>query len=145
MRHFAASTLFAALLLVAPAAFAQDTAVQVAESQEYGNYLTDAEGKALYLFTRDTQGQGDTPPQISCTGDCLSRWPPLYTEGEPTAGENVVGDLLGTVEHEGRQMVTYNGWPLYYFAQDQEPGQTAGQGANDVWYLVSPEGEAIEQ
>ncbi|MDH5372750.1 MAG: hypothetical protein OEX97_07385, partial [Acidimicrobiia bacterium] len=39
--------------------------------------------------------------------------------------------------------VTYNGWPLYYFANDSAPGDINGQGLNDVWYVVSAEGDAI--
>jgi hypothetical protein len=40
--------------------------------------------------------------------------------------------------------VTYNGWPLYYFASDVEPGHTRGhdiEGYGTEWYLVTPEGE----
>jgi hypothetical protein len=34
--------------------------------------------------------------------------------------------------------------PLYYYAQDKAPGDVAGQGVNNVWYLVSPGGEMIK-
>ena len=33
-------------------------------------------------------------------------------------------------------MLKVGDWPLYYFANDTAPGQTNGQGANDVWWLV---------
>jgi hypothetical protein len=39
--------------------------------------------------------------------------------------------------------VTYDGWPLYYFAQDAAPGDVNGQGLNDKWYVVDPAGAAI--
>ena len=41
--------------------------------------------------------------------------------------------------------MTYNDWPLYYFAQDSAPGDVNGQGVGDVWYLLSPDGEPIEE
>ncbi|HET7369745.1 MAG TPA: hypothetical protein VFK45_02780 [Gammaproteobacteria bacterium] len=42
--------------------------------------------------------------------------------------------------------VTYNGWPLYYYAGDKKPGDTRGQdkkGFGAEWYLISPEGHII--
>ncbi len=139
--------ILAACFLLTPA-LAQDAAtVTVAESDQYGQYLADADGRALYLFTADTRGEGDGSAQVSCSEACLDAWPPLYTQGEPQAGSQVDDSLLGTVQHEGRTMVTYNGWPLYYFVRDQGPGQTQGQDIHSFgggWYLVSPEGEQIE-
>jgi hypothetical protein len=34
--------------------------------------------------------------------------------------------------------LTYNDIPLYYWASDQNPGDTTGQGVGDVWYIVTP-------
>ena len=71
------------------------------------------------------------------TGDCSA---------EAMAGEGVDATLLGTITRDdGSTQVTYNGWPLYYFQDDVAPGDTNGQGMEGVWFLVSPEGEAIEQ
>ena len=65
---------------------------------------------------------------------------------EEMAGEGVDATLLGTITRDdGSTQVTYNGWPLYYFHEDAAPGDTNGQGVGGVWFLVSPEGEAIEQ
>ena len=44
---------------------------------------------------------------------------------------------------EGIQ-VTYNGWPLYFYAGDTAPGDTNGQGQGGVWYVVDPTGNPIE-
>lgn len=144
---FASATL--AMLMVGGPALAQDAAtVKVTENNEYGQILTDGEGRSLYLFTTDTQGQEGTEAQVSCEGECLDAWPPLYSEGEPQAGDGVDASLLGTIQHDGQSMVTYNGWPLYYFARDEEPGQTAGQdieGFGGEWYLVTPEGNRVEE
>ena len=116
--------------------------VNVAEVGTFGQALVDAEGRSLYLFTNDTQNSGIS----SCTGDCLVEWPPLFTDGEPVAGEGVDAAMLGTITlPDGTSQVTYNGWPLYYFHEDTAAGDTNGQGLGGVWFLVTPAGEMIEQ
>lgn len=148
-QHMISALSIAALVLASAPATAQDTAtVKVSESEQYGQHLTDADGRALYLFTADTQGRGAANAEVACEAECLDRWPPLYTEGEPQAGEMADATLLGTIEHDGKTMVTYNGWPLYYFYQDEGPGQTQGQDIHSFggeWYLVSPQGEKVEE
>jgi predicted lipoprotein with Yx(FWY)xxD motif len=122
--------------------------VDVGQSDQYGAYLTDGEGRALYLFTADQQGSGDTSPVSNCYDDCAKAWPPLLTSSEPEAGEGGDASLLGTFERkDGAKQVTYNGWPLYYFIKDQGAGDTAGQdkhGFGGGWYLVTPEGNKAE-
>ena len=118
--------------------FAAGTQVGVAESADHGAYLVDAEGMSLYAFLRDTDGES------ACYDQCAAAWPPLLTDEAPVALDGVDGDLLGTTERtDGTTQVTYAGWPLYFFVQDEAAGDVAGQGVNDVWFLVSPAGEAI--
>ena len=114
--------------------------VDVSESADFGPILVDGEGMSLYLFTKDTQNSGTS----TCTDDCLAEWPPLLSDGNPAAGEGVDEALLSTITRDdGTTQVTYNGWPLYYFADDAAPGDTNGQGVGDVWFLVTPAGEAV--
>jgi len=126
---------------------AQDTGpavVGTAMSEEYGTYLADAEGHALYLFTNDVQGTADMPAVSNCTGGCLAAWPPLLTMGDPTVDGEAMADLLGTIAlADGTMQVTYNGWPLYYFAADMEADGPTGHERGDVWYLVQPSGEQV--
>src|SRR5690625_774218 len=111
--------------------------VAVADS-ELGQILVDGEGMTLYLFTQDSPGTS------ACLDQCLEAWPVL--EGEPTAGEGVEESLLGSFAREdGTVQATYADWPLYYFAQDTEPGDVTGQGVNDVWYVLSPDGEMVTE
>jgi predicted lipoprotein with Yx(FWY)xxD motif len=136
-------------VLAAAAQGTEAAEVTVEESDEYGPYLTDADGQALYLFTADQQGSGDQAAQSNCYEACAEAWPPLVTDGEPQAGEQVDKSLIGTSERRNGQMqVTYGGWPLYYFVQDQGPGEATGQdkhGFGGEWYLVTPEGEKVEE
>ena len=105
-------------------------------------FLVDQQGRALYLFTTDTQNGGSS----ACTGDCLTQWPPLIVSGTPQAGQGVDAGLLGTINREdGSLQATYNGWPLYFYVGDTGPGNTSGQGMGGVWFLVSGAGNSIQQ
>ncbi|USQ79837.1 hypothetical protein NF556_19975 [Ornithinimicrobium faecis] len=111
--------------------------VSTAET-ELGPILVDGEGMTLYLFTQDSV---DTSV---CFDDCLAAWPVL--EGEPAAGDGADDGLLGSFEREdGTIQATYDGWPLYYFAQDQAPGDVTGQAVHDVWWVVNADGAAVTQ
>ena len=36
------------------------------------------------------------------------------------------------------------GYPLYYYAKDEKPGDVKGQGVGDVWYVISASGEMVK-
>ena len=100
--------------------------------------LVDRSGRVQYLYTPDDKDMS------ACSGACAMAWPPLLTVGDPTPGDGVSADHLGTIEREdGGTQVTYNGRPLYYFAFDNTAGDTNGQDSFDVWYTVSTSGEAV--
>jgi len=49
--------------------------------------------------------------------------------------------MLGTITRaDGTVQVTYNGWPLYYYASDKASGDVMGEGVGNVWYVITPEG-----
>lgn len=105
-------------------------------SSSLGDILQDGEGRTLYLFNPDAQGDP------TCYDDCAAAWP-AFTE-EVTAGDGVDASLLGTATRtDGAVQVTYNGWPLYYFSGDAAPGDTNGQGLNDIWWVVDATGTAV--
>jgi predicted lipoprotein with Yx(FWY)xxD motif len=113
------------------------------EESALGLILTDGDGRTLYLFLNDEQGGPST-----CADDCAASWPPLLADGEVEVSGNdddpTDASLVGTIARDdGGTQVTYNGWPLYYFGGDQGPGDTNGQGVGDVWFVLSPEGDAI--
>jgi predicted lipoprotein with Yx(FWY)xxD motif len=117
---------------------ADDASVLVANS-DLGEILTDAEGNTIYFFANDSE---DTS---TCAGDCAANWPPVPTEGSPTAGEGVDAELGTTEATDGTTMLTVNGFPAYYFAGDSAPGDTNGQGVGDVWWVFGADGEPIEE
>jgi predicted lipoprotein with Yx(FWY)xxD motif len=76
----------------------------------------------LYAFT------ADTPAKSNCTGECARIWPPVLTQSDPAAAGMASGSLLGVVQRaNGTFQVTYNGHPLYYFANALDSG-TEGDG-----------------
>jgi predicted lipoprotein with Yx(FWY)xxD motif len=96
-------------------------------------YLTDGLGMSLYLSLNDQPGTSN------CTGDCLKQWRPLLASGALTPGNGVSVGKLGVINLPDRtHQVTYAGSPLYYFAGDQNPGDTKGQGAGGSFFLVTP-------
>ena len=110
-------------------------------STSLGKILVDSQGRSLYLFEKDTG------PKSTCSGACAAAWPPFTTSGKPQAGSGVKAALLGTTTRsDGKDEVTYNGHPLYYYAGDQKAGDTNGQDLNQFgasWYVVSPAGNKI--
>jgi predicted lipoprotein with Yx(FWY)xxD motif len=108
-----------------------------------GLVLTDGHGFSLYIYTPDHRGRSQ------CSAVCARDWPPLTLPAgvrHAVAGRGVRASLLGTVRRPGgARQVTYNGWPLYLWQGDHEPGQATGQ-ADDMglWYLLSPSGSINE-
>jgi predicted lipoprotein with Yx(FWY)xxD motif len=76
------------------------------KSTSIGNVLVDASGRTVYELV------GDSVAHSTCTGACLSIWPP--------------------VKQNGTQVVV-NGHPVYTFVSDSAPGQTKGQNFTDQW------------
>jgi predicted lipoprotein with Yx(FWY)xxD motif len=121
------------------AAEARGVSIAVTDT-DLGAVLSDADGRTLYLFTVDEPGVS------TCEGACLETWPPLLSDGAPQSEGAVDPMLLGTlVRSDGSVQVTYGGWPLYFFAGDEAPGDINGQGVNDVWFVVAPDGTMIER
>lgn len=122
----------------APAEGSNSAELMVADSS-LGQIVVDGEGKTLYMFDKDTQGSG----QSSCSGECLTNWPPLTVTGEAPAVADVTGEVGTITLADGSTQVTLNGWPLYYFAGDSAAGDVNGQGVGGVWWVLTPAGERM--
>ena len=117
---------------ITPVPVASTITVKVAEHADLGTILVDGNGRTLYLRT------GDERNKSNCAGGCASAWPPLLTAADALAGEGVTAQVLkNIIRDDGSNQVAYNGWPLYYFAGDEAPGDAKGQNAGDVWFVVS--------
>ena len=117
-----------------------NTAVNV-DRTGLGRVLADSHDRTLYLFEKDAGGKS------TCSGPCASAWPPLLVHGKLVAVAGASSSLLGTTARSGGvRQATYDGHPLYYYAGDEVPGQTNGQGLDQfgaAWFVLSPTGKAI--
>jgi predicted lipoprotein with Yx(FWY)xxD motif len=107
----------------------------------YGRILFDARDRVLYGFTRDKRGGKST-----CYGACAAAWPVYFSKGRVKAMRGVRQSLIGTVRRRnGRLQVTYNGWPLYYYAHEG-PREVKCQNVDEfggLWLVVRPNGRLV--
>ena len=89
--------------------------------------LVNAHGLPLYFYRPDTAARSFV------TGSLASLWPPV-TSAAPTA-TGASGKLAVLNDVNGHQ-VTYNGHPLYTFADDHA-GQVTGQGIQN-FFVATP-------
>jgi len=147
--------LAAAVIVPATAAAVEETAPSGAEAREgtrasptlrvrttrFGKILFAGNGRVVYGFTRDRR---NGPSR--CYGDCAAAWPVYFAKGTLTAGTGVKRSLLGSVRRrDGRRQVTYNGWPLYYYAHERA-GEVKCQNVvthGGTWLVVRPSGTLV--
>jgi predicted lipoprotein with Yx(FWY)xxD motif len=107
----------------------------------YGPILFDGKDRVLYGFTRDKRGGKST-----CYGGCAAAWPVYFAKGKVKAMRGVKQSLIGTVRRrDGRRQVTYNGWPLYYYAHEG-PREVKCQNVDNyggLWLVVKPNGRLV--
>jgi len=116
------------------------TSIRLGDSQ-FGDVLFGADNdQAIYLFVNDG------PDASNCSGDCAAAWPPVLTKGAPQAKGNVDQGLLGTTKRDGgREQVTYNDHPLYYYV-NEGPNEVRCNNVNSfggLWFAVNPAGDQV--
>jgi predicted lipoprotein with Yx(FWY)xxD motif len=89
--------------------------------------LVNAHGLPLYFYRPDTAARS------LVTGSLAQLWPPLTSAGPTAAGAR--GRLAVLNDANGHQ-VTYNGHPLYTFADDHA-SQVTGQGIQN-FFVATP-------
>jgi len=110
--------------------------VQVSTHPDHGEILVGPDEMTLYMFDSDTKGSGES----TCSDSCASAWPPLTVDDEPTVGADVTAEVATFERADGSTQVAANGWPLYYYANDESPGDVTGQGSGGVWWVLGPDG-----
>lgn len=108
-----------------------------------GKYLVDKEGRTLYFFANDANGQS------ACAGGCEAVWPVFNIENlkqEQLADGLPFADFGIITTASGKKQLTYKGWPLYYYAplnngvnEKETPGQVLGEAVNGVWFVAKPD------
>ncbi len=120
---------------------AEANATLTLRSTRYGRVLFDGRNRVLYGFTRDRRGGPSR-----CYGACAKAWPVFFGKGSVRAGKGVRESLIGTTRRrDGRRQVTYNGWPLYYYAHEG-PGEVKCQNVDQhggLWLVVRSNGTLV--
>jgi predicted lipoprotein with Yx(FWY)xxD motif len=122
-------------------------AVSVESIDGVGDVLVDPDGAALYTADQEMDGT------VRCTASCADIWIPLTLPrgGEPSGSDEVAGSLGVTERPDGERQVTFQGQPLYSFADDGGPGEVNGDGLADTfdgqrfsWRVATADGGSEE-
>jgi len=97
-----------------------------------GLHLVGAGGMTLYVFTEDSGNDS------FCLDECSREWPTLIAKQgtTPRLGAGLTGNLDVFQRSDGVMQISYNGWPLYFFHEDEEPGEMTGDGVKEVWFAA---------
>ncbi|GAA2299935.1 SCO0930 family lipoprotein [Streptomyces kunmingensis] len=107
------------------------------DSKKLGKVVTDSAGFTLYRFDKDTA----QPPKSNCDAACLKAWPAVPASGAKVA-PGVDPSLIDEVTAaDGTKQLTIDGWPMYRYAMDTNPGDAKGQGVGGTWYAAAPDGK----
>ncbi|MCH6468963.1 COG4315 family predicted lipoprotein [Sinomonas terrae] len=125
----------------APAAAPSTSAALSLQTSTVGGQtiVVDGKGMTVYYYTLDKPGETTS----ACTGGCVALWPAVTSDTAPTL-QGVTGKIGTLPTADGKQQVTINGMPIYYFSKDTAPGQVKGQGVAGVWYVVGADGSMIQ-
>jgi predicted lipoprotein with Yx(FWY)xxD motif len=113
--------------------------VSTADVSGTGTVLVDSKGMALYSPDQEKSGK------IMCTGECVTIWVPLTVTTAPTGSSDVAAKLGTVTRPDGATQVTFDGKPLYTFAEDSGPNTVTGNGTKDTfgsksftWHVAAP-------
>lgn len=98
-------------------------------------YITDSEGRTLYGFINDTKDNNNfTNADFSNDGV----WPIAEITLDRIPSILDAADF-GTTDVFGKTQITYKGWPMYYFGQDEARGDNKGISfpAPGVWPILN--------
>lgn len=128
MKIFLTVAAIATVLLLAPAARAQDTPPAKIADTSKGKAFVDTKGMTLYIFDKDT------PDKSNCSGPCIQNWPAFVAPGDAKAS----GDWTVVARDDGTKQWAYKGKALYTWVKDTKPGDVTGDGVGGVWHIATP-------
>jgi len=107
--------------------------VGIAYRSGIGFYLVNGSGMTLYYRTADIQSNGTS----TCTGSCVQIWPVFYTKSLTLPTGLNATSFKAVTRADGKQQLTYDGWPLYLFSEDHKSGDVNGQGIGGIWFALN--------
>ena len=111
------------------------TDIHLDSNSVVGKHIVDKDGKTLYYFANDVNGQSN------CTGGCLTTWPVFYADSTSTTYTDGLqaADFKTITTAASVKQTTYKGWPLYHYAPAgvaEAAGQTTGEGVGNIWFVA---------
>ncbi|WP_434442537.1 hypothetical protein [Lentzea sp. E54] len=111
----------------------------IANTDQMGWFVTDADGLPLYRYDKDVP----KPSKSNCEGECAKAWKPVLADKAPMA-TGVDPISMGVLTRpDGTKQLTIAGWPQYTYAEDRTAGDMKGQGKGGVWFVTAPNGAKI--
>ncbi len=107
--------------------------VGLATKPGLGSYLVDGQGMTLYYTVSDRPDYSNLPDEL------LTSWPAFHVTAIVIPSTLSEADFSTYIRDNGVAQTTFRGYPLYHFYQDQNPGDTLGNGLNGVWFVASPD------
>ena len=115
-----------------------------AKITKLGTVLVNGHGHVLYMFAPDDHSK------VACSASCQKIWPPDVAPASGVAKaiggarQSLIGSAANPVD--GKRIVTYAGWPLYYYVLDKRPHQDNGQNValnGGLWWVLTPAGKVV--
>ncbi len=105
------------------------------EKTQYGPVYASEKGMTLYEFKKDQPYSGKS----NCTGECAKLWPPVLL-----AKDVELPKPWGKISRTASEMqLTYEGYPLYTWVGDHQPGEANGQGVKGIWRAIPAAGKPL--
>ncbi len=123
-----------ALVLIAATTSAACTTMATHPTMMSNDVITGNNGMTLYVFDKDVAGSGKSV----CNGPCAANWPPLIASDFAVDSEGGSSDYKLITRDDGKKQWVLKGKPLYYWVNDQKPGDKTGDGVNNVWHVAKP-------
>jgi len=107
---------------------AGDPAVSVSLMAPMGPLLANPDGFTLY---RIISGPDGNPADCVAEDGCDDIWVPFTVVGAPVSSPDVKGSLSTRPLADGTLQLLFNGWPLYVYTEDGDPGDVLGDQVTD--------------
>ena len=109
--------------------------VNIAYKAGIGFYLTNGTGFTLYFRSTDKPYNGTTTCK---TTTCEANWPAFYTSSLSLAPGINASAFSTITPYNNTKILTYDGYPLFYWIHDTQPGDTTGQGTGGFYVATVP-------
>lgn len=104
--------------------------IEIKSDASFGDYLSTSQGKTLYIFARDLEGES------ICEESCLDLWEPVGISADlPISASNEFGLLR---RENGFVQLSFKGWPLYTLSEESE-NEISADNRDGEWYVAKPD------